>query len=349
MPALGAEWPAYIQMHRSGELAVRAKEAWSRLGHCTLCPRDCGVDRLAGELGACRTGTLARVYEGGPHHNEESVLVGEGGSGTILFVGCNLDCVFCQNHEISHPLDDRELTVASIGDVPGAETWRYANIAAGAGIWKTTPRWAESLEYIARLMLGLQATGCENINLVSPSHVVPQILAALCMAAERGLHLPLVYNTGGYDSLSTLDLLDGVIDIYMPDTKYSDNKVGERLSGVRAYASRNHAAIREMHRQVGDLVLDERGVAMRGLLVRHLVLPEGMAGTVETFKFLAKEVSRDTYLNVMDQYRPAHRANLRADVARRPTMAEHALAVRVAKAAGLGRLHEEQGETVAGC
>jgi putative pyruvate formate lyase activating enzyme len=343
MPVLGAEWPAYIEMHRSGELAARARQAWEQLRRCKLCPRECGVDRLAGELGACRTGTLARVKGGGPHYKEESVLVGKGGSGTIMFVGCTLDCVYCQNHDISHPIDDRELAVASIGDVPGADNWRYASIEAGAGIWKGTPRWAESLEYIARLMLGLQATGCENINLVSPSHVVPQILAALCMAAERGLHLPLVYNTGGYDALQTLYMLDGVIDIYMPDTKYSDNAVGERLSGVRGYTSHNRAAIREMHRQVGDLILDERGVAMRGLLVRHLVLPEDLAGTVETAKFIAKEVSRDTYVNVMHQYKPAHKAEVRADISRRATMAEHALAMRIAKTTGLRRLHEDSG------
>ncbi len=348
MPALGADWPAYIEMHRSGELAARARQAWEQLRGCKLCPRECGVDRLAGELGACRTGALARVNGGGPQYKEESVLVGGGGSGTIIFVGCTMDCVYCQNHEISHPLDDRELAVSSIGDVPGAENWRYANVESGAGIWKTTPRWAESLEYIARLMMGLQATGCQNINLVSPSHVVPQILAALCMAAERGLHLPLVYNTGGYDALQTLYLLDGVIDIYMPDTKYSDNKVGERLSGVRGYASRNHAAIREMHRQVGDLVLDDKGMAMRGLLVRHLVLPGGLAGTAETAKFLATEVSRDTYVNVMSQYRPAHKAEVREDMSRRATMAEHALAVRMAKAAGLRRLHDVESKPPAG-
>jgi putative pyruvate formate lyase activating enzyme len=173
--------------------------------------------------------------------------------------------------------------------------------------------------------------------------VVPQILAALCMATEKGLRLPLVYNTGGYDALQTLYLLDGVIDIYMPDTKYSDNKMGERLSGVRGYTSHNHAAVREMHRQVGDLVLDDRGVAMRGLLVRHLVLPEGLAGTADTAKFIAKEVSRDTNVNIMDCYRPDHKAEVRADISRRVTMAEHALAMRMAKAAGLRRLHEEEG------
>jgi putative pyruvate formate lyase activating enzyme len=349
MPALGADWPAYIEMHRKGELSARARQAWEQLRRCKLCPRECGVDRLAGELGACRTGTLARLNGGGPHYKEESVLVGKGGSGTIMFVGCTMDCVYCQNYQISHPPDDRELAVTSIGDTPGADSWKYAKIETGAGLWRGTPRWAESLEYISRLMLGMQASGCENINLVSPSHVVPQILAALCMATEKGLHLPLVYNTGGYDALQTLYLLDGVIDIYMPDTKYSDNKMGERLSGVRGYTSHNHAAIREMHRQVGDLVLDDRGVAMRGLLVRHLVLPEGLAGTAETAKFIAKEVSRDTYVNVMGQYKPAHKAEVRADVSRRPTMAEHSLAMRMAKAAGLRRLHDEQSDTITGC
>jgi putative pyruvate formate lyase activating enzyme len=171
----------------------------------------------------------------------------------------------------------------------------------------------------------------------------------LCIAAERGLHLPLVYNSGGYDALQTLYLLDGVVDIYMPDTKYSDDSVGERLSGVRGYSVHNRAAIQEMYRQVGDLVFDDRGVAMRGLLVRHLVLPEGVAGTAETARFIAKEVSRDTYVNIMDAYRPDHKAEVRADISRRVTMAEHALAMRMAKAAGLRRLHEEQGSVLAGC
>jgi putative pyruvate formate lyase activating enzyme len=326
-----------------GELVMRAEEARERLRHCTLCPRECGVDRMAGEMGACRTASLARVHGGGPHHGEESVLVGEGGSGTIFFAGCNMDCIFCQNHEISHALDDRGLTVSSIGDVPDPESWRYANVEKGVGVWKSTPRWAESLEYIARLMLGLQALGCENINLVSPSHVVPQILAALVLAADRGLQLPLVYNTGGYDALETLYLLDGVIDIYMPDMKYTDNKVGERLSGVRGYATRNRVAVREMHRQVGDLVLDERGIAARGLLVRHLVLPGGLAGTPGVAGFLASEVSPDTYINVMDQYRPAHKAERRLELSERVTVEEYEEAVAEVRAAGLWRLEGQHG------
>jgi putative pyruvate formate lyase activating enzyme len=329
--------PAYLNL-RAGELRARAEQAWSHLRRCDLCPRQCHVDRLAGELGACRTGTLARVQGSGPHYGEEAPLVGRGGSGTIFFAGCNMDCVFCQNHEISHPMEDRALTVSAVGEVPTIGTWRHATIKPGGGVWRGTPRWAEPPEYIARLILGLQTVGCENINFVSPSHVVPQILAALALAVERGLHLPLVYNSGGYDALPTLDLLDGVIDIYMPDMKYADNQVGERLSGVCGYATRNRAAVREMHRQVGDLVLDEHGVAQRGLLVRHLVLPGGLAGTAEVVQFLATQVSPDTYLNVMDQYRPVHEAPRRSDVSRRPTAAEYEAAVKEARAAGLRRL-----------
>jgi putative pyruvate formate lyase activating enzyme len=248
------------------------------------CPRSCRVDRIAGERGVCGIGALAQVASYGPHFGEEAPLVGRGGSGTIFFAGCNLGCVFCQNYDISQPLRDH-------------------------------PEWEATAEEIARMMLGLQSMGCENINFVSPSHVVPQILAALVVAAGEGLRLPLVYNSGGYDALHTLRLLDGVVDIYMPDMKYSDDRVGQPLSGVRDYVARNRAAVLEMHRQVGDLELDERGVARRGLLVRHLVLPDGLAGTADVARFLADEVSRNTYINVMNQYRPAHKAARRGGLA----------------------------------
>jgi putative pyruvate formate lyase activating enzyme len=267
--------PAYLALHGSGELAERARKAQALLRRCVVCPRNCRVDRATGELGVCHTGALARVASYGPHFGEEAPLVGRGGSGTIFFAGCNLACVFCQNHDISQPEHDR-------------------------------PEWEATSEQIARMMLSLQATGCENINFVSPSHVVPQILAALAVAAMDGLRLPLVYNSGGYDSLHTLRLLDGVVDIYMPDLKYGDDRVGRPLSGVHDYVARNRAAVLEMHRQVGDLQVDERGVAYRGLLVRHLVLPGGLAGTAVVARFLAGEVSLDTYVNVMDQYHPAH-------------------------------------------
>lgn len=248
----------------------------------------------------------ARVASFGPHHGEEDPLRGWAGSGTIFFAGCNLRCQFCQNHDISQGPVGHEVDAAEL----------------------------------AEMMLALQRQGCHNINLVSPSHVVGPILEALVVAAGRGLRLPLVYNTGGYDSLEALALLDGVIDIYMPDMKYSDTRTARRYSRVLAYPRVNRQAVREMHRQVGDLVLDDRGLAVRGLLVRHLVLPGGLAGTSDIARFLAEEISRDTYLNVMDQYRPAFRASAFPPLDRRLTADEYRQAVRAARRAGLWRLDE---------
>jgi putative pyruvate formate lyase activating enzyme len=296
--------PAYLGVLAPGELAARAERALVRLRRCLLCPRQCRVDRSVGRLGECRTGARARVASAGPHYGEEAPLVGRGGSGTIFFAGCNLACVFCQNYDLSHLCRGREQEPAEL----------------------------------ARTMMELQEMGCENINFVSPSHVVPQILAALVLAAEQGLRLPVVYNTGGYDSLSTLRLLDGVVDIYMPYMKYSDDRVGGRLSGVPDYVERNRAAVREMHRQVGDLELDRGGVARRGLLIRHLVLPDGQAGGEEVFRFIASELSADTYVNVMDQYHPAYRAGRYGEISRPPTAIEYRAAVEQARTAGLWRL-----------
>jgi len=296
--------PAYLALLRSGELSERVRTANQRLTNCELCPRACGMDRLKGELGFCRTGALAVVSSFHAHFGEEAPLVGQGGSGTIFFAHCNLDCKFCQNHDISH---------------------------AGMG-QEVEP------EELAAMMLQLQAAGCHNINLVSPSHIVPQFLTALLIAAEAGLRLPIVYNTGGYDALETLRLLDGVVDIYMPDMKYADPVRGQRYSGVADYPLRNQSAIREMHRQVGDLQTDDRGIAMRGLLVRHLVLPDGLAGTGEIVCFLAEEISPDTYLNIMDQYRPCYRAPEFPEINRRITAEEYEEAVRLAETAGLGCL-----------
>jgi len=304
-------WPSYLALHQSGELARRALRAWKRLRRCVLCPRRCRADRLNGELGICGVGALAQVASYGPHYGEEAPLVGTGGSGTIFFAGCNLTCVFCQNHDISQP------PIAS---------------SARARLWE------KSAAQLAGIMLELQSLGCENINLVSPSHVVPQILAALDLAAAEGLRLPLVYNTGGYDSLATLRLLDGVIDIYMPDMKYANEAVGARLSGVADYVRRNRAAVREMYRQVGDLFLDQRGVARRGLLVRHLVLPEGLAGTAHVMRFIATEISIQTYINVMDQYRPMHKAYLHPEIARPLSRQEYVDAISETLACGLRRL-----------
>jgi putative pyruvate formate lyase activating enzyme len=296
--------PAYLSLLRSGELVQRAEEARRHLSICDVCAWRCPVNRLAGQLGVCRTGALARVYSYGPHLGEEDPLRGWRGSGTIFFSRCNLRCQYCQNHEISQTdagnlVDDRDL---------------------------------------AAIMLELQSYGCHNINLVSPSHVVPQILAAVALAAQAGLRIPLVYNTGGYDSLEMLRLLDGVVDIYMPDMKYSDAANALRYSRAKDYPAINRLAVREMHRQVGDLVLDENGLAVRGLLVRHLVLPGGLAGTREIVHFLAKEISKNTYLNLMDQYRPEYNAYRYPELNRRITREEYLQAVSLAQEAGLERL-----------
>jgi len=240
----------------------------------------------------------------GPHFGEEAPLTGRHGSGTIFFTYCNLQCVFCQNY-----------TISQLGE--GSETDR---------------------EVLAGMMLSLQARGCHNINLVSPTHVVPYILDALELAASQGLHLPLVYNSGGYDSVETLELLDGIVDIYMPDMKYADEKIAEQLSGIKDYPNINRAAVREMHRQVGDLQVDEEGIAQRGLLVRHLVLPNRLAGTREIVRFLAQEVSTNTYLNIMAQYHPCHKAFDIPSLARPVNKQEFKEAIDLAHKQGLNRL-----------
>jgi putative pyruvate formate lyase activating enzyme len=304
--ASGAFGPAYLGLLRQGELERRAAEALGRLEACDICARECLVNRRQGELGVCHTGERARVSSYGPHLGEENPLRGWRGSGTIFFSRCNLHCQYCQNYDISQTDDGEEVEP----------------------------------EALASIMLRLQAAGCHNINLVSPSHVVPQILLAVLVAAQAGLRLPLVYNTGGYDSLATLRLLDGVVDIYMPDMKYADSTLAERYSQAPNYPEVNRAAVREMHRQVGDLQIDANGLATRGLLVRHLVLPGGLAGTGQIVRFLAGEISRGTYLNVMDQYRPAYRAAAYPELNRRISREEYQSAVRLALEAGLSRLDD---------
>jgi putative pyruvate formate lyase activating enzyme len=259
-------------------------------------------------MGVCRTGERAKISSYAAHMGEEDPLRGWRGSGTIFFTRCNLRCQFCQNHDISQTDD-------------GHET---------------------SAEELAVIMLKLQSLGCHNINLVSPSHVIAQVLAAVAVAAPSGLNLPLVYNTGGYDSMAALRLLDAVVDIYMPDMKYADAVNARRYSVVKNYPQINRAAVREMHRQVGDLQVGENGLATRGLLVRHLVLPAGLAGTAEIVRFLADEISPDTYLNLMDQYRPAYKAHLFPELDRRPTNEEYQAAVLAAREAGLHRLDQRR-------
>ena len=285
-------------------MAGRAAAALDALKDCHLCPRNCGCDRTAGETGLCGGGRLARVASAGPHFGEESPLVGSRGSGTIFLSGCSLLCSFCQNYEISRSFEGGELKP----------------------------------EQLAEKMLGLRRRGCHNINFVSPTHFVPQILEALVPAAEAGLDLPLVYNCGGYESVETLRLLEGVFDIYMPDFKFWDNHYAGRFCGAGDYRERAMEALKEMHRQVGELQLDGRGIAYRGLIVRHLVMPNGIAGSREIMEFLAKEISPRTYVNVMDQYMPCGTAYSDPLVNRRVTATEYQIAVNWARRAGLKRL-----------
>jgi len=302
--------PGYRLLHAAGELEDRVGRAYHLLRSCTVCPRRCGVNRLEDERGFCRTGRLPVIYGYGPHFGEEPPLVGSGGSGTIFVSHCNLACRFCQNYGISQ---------------------------CGEGS-ETVP------EKIADTMLCLQQRGCENINIVSPTHVVPQLIHALGIAAGRGLNLPVVYNSGGYDCAGTLRLLDGIVDIYMPDAKYGSNEVAAALSRAPGYVDAMKDSIREMHRQVGDLVIAD-GIAVRGLLVRHLVLPVNLAGSDIVLPWLAQEISRDIYVNIMDQYHwpgLVFPAELDADPVfrnlRRPIMArEYAQAIRWAREAGLNR------------
>lgn len=295
--------PSYLGLADS-VLKARAAEAGELLKDCTLCPRECRVDRTEGGRGYCRTGGEAFVSSWGPHFGEEAPLVGRGGSGTIFFGNCNLGCIFCQNYSISHEGGGDEM----------------------------------SGEELAGVMLSLQASGCHNINLVTPTHQVPAIMGALCTARSRGLELPLVYNCGGYEALHALRLLHGIIDIYMPDFKYADEKYSAALSDAPDYPSVARAALREMHAQVGDLVVDAGGVARRGLLVRHLVLPGDRAGTAEVVRFIAEEISRDTYINIMDQYHPCYRAFDHPPLDRRITKEEYAAALQAAMDAELRRM-----------
>jgi putative pyruvate formate lyase activating enzyme len=301
--------PAYLKAHRENILRKRIKTALSILERCVLCPRNCKVNRLEDELGICRTGRFAAVSSYGPHFGEEAPLVGRGGSGTIFFTHCSLCCIFCQNYDISHQGNGHVIEAAGL----------------------------------AAIMLQLQKRGVHNINFVTPSHVVPQILEALPPAIEAGLHVPLIYNSSGYDSVATLKLLDGIFDIYMPDLKFADEAVAERYCKAPDYPETARSAVKEMHRQAGDLELDENGVAMRGLLVRHLVMPEDKAGTLELMKFLAEGVSKNTYVNIMDQYRPCGDAARFAELGRAITGAEYRQALTAARDAGITRLDQRIG------
>jgi len=296
--------PMYLASLADGSLEKKIIQARKRLRACALCPRKCQVNRLAGETGVCKTGERAWISSFNPHFGEEAPLVGRHGSGTIFFTHCNLLCNFCQNYDISHEGHGQKVTD----------------------------------EELASVMLSLQKQGCHNINFVTPSHVVPQILSAVAMAARNGLTIPLVYNSGGYDSVSTLKLLEGVIDIYMPDFKYWDAALSVKTCDAEDYPEVAQRALLEMHRQVGDLTMDPDGVALRGLLIRHLVLPKGMAGTRHVMRFIAKRLSPNTYVNIMTQYRPCGKAGEIPELAVRPSQDDFESAVRAAEKEGIQRL-----------
>lgn len=300
-----------MQRHVAAYLGISRSKLWKKvrlaeeiLKHCTICPRNCGIDRNSGEEGFCRTGNKPVIASWGPHFGEERPLVGTAGSGTIFFSGCNLGCIFCQNWGISHLGEGSEM----------------------------------SLERLSKIMLEVQDMGCHNINLVTPTHQMPMILHSIALASEKGLNIPIVYNCGGYESVELLEILDGVIDIYMPDFKYSDPQMALNYSKAKDYPEMAKAAIKEMHRQVGDLIIDKRGVAVKGLLVRHLVLPEGIAGTGEVVRFIAEEISKNTYINIMDQYHPCYKAFEHPPLDRRITTREYSNAIKIALEAGLKRI-----------
>jgi putative pyruvate formate lyase activating enzyme len=289
----------YLELYQTGELARRTADFKKLLEPCRLCPRKCGASRISGERGECGAGRDAEISDYGPHFGEEPPLVGKGGSGTIFFAFCSLRCVFCQNFETSR------------------------------GKYK----YAVNTGKLAEIMLELQRIGCVNINLVTPTHYVPQILDALLVACESGLNLPLVYNCSGYERLEVLWKLDQIVDIYLPDIKYADEKIALKYSRISDYPRVAKDALKEMHRQVGELVLDEKGVALKGLLIRHLVMPGGVAGTADLMKFIAQEVSPNSWINIMEQYYPTYLAHRYPEIDRRITRKEFLEALEAARKA----------------
>ncbi|MDD5529734.1 MAG: 4Fe-4S cluster-binding domain-containing protein [bacterium] len=292
----------YIDLHKSGELKKRIKKSLEMLESCELCPRKCKVNRLNDERGFCGAGRFALLASYGPHMGEEIPLVGKNGSGTIFVGGCNLKCIFCQNYEISHVMYGEEVEATQL----------------------------------AQIMLKLQNIKCHNINIVTPTHIVPQILEALPFAIEQGLNLPLIYNSSAYDNKEVLELLDGVVDIYMPDFKFWDSTMATQFAGTENYPLIAQNSIKEMHRQVGDLVLDENGLAERGLIARHLLLPDDMENTKEIVNFFSS-ISTDTYVNIMDQYRPYGNIEGFPSLAKKITSSEFNSVLEFAKGKGLYR------------
>jgi putative pyruvate formate lyase activating enzyme len=300
---MGAD-PRYLALYEAGELEPRIAALGRLLAACTLCPRDCRINRLRGELGLCQAGNRLLIAAAFPHFGEEPPLVGQGGSGTVFVTWCNLLCQFCQSWEVNHRGEGVAVTASELADV----------------------------------MLDLQRRGCHNINFVTPTHYAPQLIAALPLAIERGFRLPLVYNCGGYEALEVIQLLDGIIDIYLPDIKFLEASASERyMAGAADYPDVVRLVLKEMHRQVGELLIDERGIAESGLLVRHLVMPGMRQDSAAILHFIADELSLQTYVNIMDQYRPCFQAGRSPEIARRTTREEHRAVVEIARRFGLHR------------
>ncbi len=297
--------PIYLETYNKGELDIKIKKAYKKLESCNLCPRNCGVNRIKGEKGYCKSGIEPIVSDFFPHFGEERVLVGRTGSGTIFFTNCNLGCIFCQNYTISH---------LGIGEII-------------------------SIENLAKVMIYLQKLGCNNINLVTPTHFVPQILASLKIAILEGLNIPLVYNTSCYENVETLKILEGVVDIYMPDIKFFSREVAKKLANAENYPDVAKEALKEMQRQVGDLVVNEDGIAEKGLLVRHLLLPNDISGLNEWLDFLKEEISSNVFLNIMDQYRPLFKAFEYPEISRTINWEEYRKALKLAKDKGFRKLY----------
>jgi len=299
------EYPSYIELEKKGKLSERVEKLYSIYENCSLCPRDCRVNRKQGKTGRCRSNSRVKVSSAFAHFGEEAPLVGQKGSGTIFFSNCGLRCVYCQNYKIS---------------------------LEGEGVEIPDQRLSE-------MMLKIQELGCHNINLVTPTHYLPNIVSALQKAIPLGLHIPLVYNTGGYEKLEVLQLLDGIVDIYLPDCKYTDPEQAAKYSdGAYNYPHYALIGLKEMYRQVGDLVVDKKGIAVRGLIIRHLVLPNRIAGTEKFLKFVAEELSQTTYLNIMGQYRPEYKAFEYPEISRRLKRSEYEEAINWAHKHGLYRL-----------
>jgi|WetSurMetagenome_2_1015567.scaffolds.fasta_scaffold20027_2 putative pyruvate formate lyase activating enzyme len=288
--------PSYQELYESGELARRVEELESRLKRCNLCPRQCFANRTAGERKFCRSGALPIVSNFCAHRGEEPVISGTRGSGTIFFGNCNMQCVYCQNYQISQSSDNQQNEI-------------------------TCSELAEKMLYLQNEL------HCHNINLVSPTHFVPQIARAILEAIPKGLHLPLVYNTGGYDRVETIALLDGIIDIYLPDLRYASERWAMKYSFAPMYVKSARAAIKEMYRQVGNLIVDEDDIAIRGLIVRHLILPNNLAGSEETLTWLAEEISPNVTISIMSQYYPTHLSTGIPDLARKITTEEYSSVV----------------------